>query len=295
MTERRRIQGAGFRADALLEATQARLTSAGVEEARLKAELLISDVLDVPRLELLHRARLGELPALDGAKLEAGMRRLEQREPLQYVLGHADFHGRRFLVDRRALIPRPETEILVDQVLHAFQSCEAPPQRWADVGTGSGCIAVTLALEGAGRGLAIDSSAEALALARENARRLGADERIDFEQGDLLAGRAEESLDLVVSNPPYIPAGELAQLQPEVRDYEPRAALDGGTDGLRIIERLAEQAFQALKRGGRLLLEVGAGQAPAVQAVLQAARFTRVGSAPDLAGVERIVMGTKTS
>jgi release factor glutamine methyltransferase len=279
----------------ILDRAQARLEAAGVDEARLKAEILISELLDVPRLELDHRARHDELPGLDDRALEQCLARLERREPLQYVMGHADFHGRRFAVDRRALVPRPETETLVDCVLQHPGLREIEQLFWADVGTGSGCIAVTLALALPGRGVAADSSADALALAMANARRHGVEERIRFTRGDLLDGVPAGSLHVVVSNPPYIPSAHVDGLQPEVSGYEPRLALDGGPDGLRVIERLVTQAFQALKPGGMLFTEVGAGQADAVKAMVRNAGYRDAASVRDLAGVERVVAGCKSS
>jgi release factor glutamine methyltransferase len=231
-----------------LDAARAALEERGIDEAGsrlrwLAAHLLCCGLLDVER----HRAETLE-PVLARA-WEEGVARLAAGEPVQYVIGETDFLGLRIRCDRRALIPRPERPVAVD-------AC-----------TGTGCIACALALRAPrARILATDLSAEALALARENAGTLGA--RVEFIQTDLLAGLPDASADLVVSNPPYVYTGDCGRLPPHVRDYEPRMALDGGPDGLRIISRLVSEAARVIVPSGRLMMEIGDDQAEAVREIL---------------------------
>ncbi len=212
---------------------------------------------------------------------------LGDREPL---------HGavRDFLCDRRALVPRPETEQLAEWVLAWAPLWARPKPVVADVGTGSGCLAVTLALERpAARVLATDTSSDALALARENAARHGVGGRLWFRQQDLLAGQPPASLDAVVSNPPYVATADWARCAATVRDFEPRAALDGGPDGLAVIRRLVRQARDALAPGGALFLEIGDRQAGAVRALLEAAGFADACVRRDHAGRDRLLRAVR--
>jgi len=223
-------------------------------------------------------ARLGELVA----RRAAG-------EPVAYLLGEREFYGRPFQVTPAVLIPRPETELVVERAL-AFIDAAADPTtlRIADVGTGSGCIAVTLAAERAGlRLLATDLSADALAIAGGNAARHGVAARITFEHTSLTGAAA--GLDLIVSNPPYVPEADRADLMPDVRDHEPSLALFGGDDGLRVIAQLLPAAHGALRPGGALIIEIGIGQADAVSALACAAGFAPPARHHDLAGIIRVV------
>ena len=209
--------------------------------------------------------------------------------PLAYLRGTQEFFGLTFLVGPEVLIPRPETEMLVEFALEKM---------WigtlADVGTGSGCI-VTAVLVNAeqARGIGFDLSVAALDAARQNTVRNGVAERTRLVQGDLLTGAKAQKFDVIVSNPPYIPSAEVAELAPEVRDSEPRLALDGGADGLTYYRRLALQALRALRPGGWLAVEVGRGQAPDVAALWQKAGWQEVAARCDLAGIERVVCGRK--
>lgn len=280
-------------AEALLQAAEQALAAAGVDEARLKAEWLLSSVLGCRRLEIvLHRKRV---PAGEQVgQFREMVARVSAGEPVQYVVGETDFLGRPFHVDRRALIPRPETELLVEQVLAAKNVWKAEAPAVADVGTGSGCIAVSLALaRPAARLIAVDRSPEALELAVQNARALGVDGRIAFRHGDLLEGLRARSLNAVVSNPPYIAADALPGLPREIREHEPRLALDGGPQGLDVITRLVPQAHRALRVGGGLFLEIGETQGAAVAALLEQAGFQQVEIRRDLAGRDRIAVGNK--
>ncbi len=264
------------------------LEAAGIDEARVIAEWTIADLLGANRAELAI-AGSRTLDATMQARLAACTVRLAADEPLQYVLGHADFLGRRFACDRRALIPRPETEELVLAALRLALPDPASESLVADVGTGSGCIAISLALaRPLARVTATDTSTGALALAAANAQTLGAADRIRFLHADLLDGVEAGSLDAIVSNPPYIETHAIEGLDRRVRLFEPRPALDGGPDGLDIVRRLARAAFAALRPGGVLLLEIGDTQGAAVRSLLDRAGFGEARVLPDLAGHDRI-------
>ena len=215
-------------------------------------------------------------------------------EPVAYILGRKEFWSIDLVVDARVLIPRPDTETLVEQglALLAGRAPEKPAPRVADIGTGSGAVAIALKKERPGDDVfAVDLSVDALAVARDNATRLGL--QIEFLRGDLLAPLAGQ-FDLIASNPPYIPSQEIAGLSAEVRS-EPRMALDGGSDGLDLIRRLTDDARGVLAAGGWLAMEIGAGQAEATMAILQDAGYLGVGSRRDLGGIERVVFGQRGS
>lgn len=280
-------------ADILFPAAR-RLEAVGIDEARLKAEWALSRALGCPRLELPLRFRETAPPPARAA-FEGYVRRLAEHEPLQYVLGDAEFMGLVLKTDRRALIPRPETELLVETVLvHPALWALGRAPAMADVGTGTGCIALALAARRReARILARDIRPEALALARENAAALGLAGRIDFSEGDLLEGVPPGSLDAVIANAPYVPTADWAKTDRSVRDYEPRAALDGGRDGLDVIRRLLPQAFTSLRAGGIVFMEVGDGQAAAVRQLLQAGRFEAVETRKDWGGCDRVIFGIR--
>jgi release factor glutamine methyltransferase len=266
------------------------LADRGVENARLDAEVLLADVLGVDRvgvyLSFDRPLATGEVD-----RYRDLVRRRGRREPLQHLRARQEFFSRDFTVDRRVLVPRPETETLVEAVIEIAGRLAAP--RLLDVGTGSGVIAVTLALELAGATVsATDSSAEALELARGNATRLNA--LVAFGIGDLVEPFAGERFDVVVSNPPYVPTAEIERLTPEVREFEPRAALDGGEDGLHVIRRLVAAAPSVLADGGWLLVEIGAGQRRAVEEMLRESGLEVGDVRRDLAGIERVVGGAWT-
>ena len=265
-----------------------RLCAAGVETADLEARVLLERAAGLDRAALLSRGR----EPLDPAVAERYERLLADRErriPLSYLTGEREFWSLPLAVDARVLVPRPETETLVEAALERL----GPSARVADVGTGSGAVAIALATERPGAAIwAVDRSGPALEVARANAAAHGVGERIVFLEGDLAAPLAqlEGTLDAVVSNPPYVPSAEIERLEPEVRDHEPRLALDGGEDGLAVIARLVAQAPWPLRPGGWLLLEVGAGQAGAVAALLRdAGAWDPAQTLRDLAGVERVV------
>jgi release factor glutamine methyltransferase len=218
--------------------------------------------------------------------------RVAAGEPVQYVVGRWEFRGHPMNVDRRALIPRPETEQLVQLVLDDPKLWRNPAPRIVDAGTGSGCIVVSLAKERPeGRYMATDISAEALELAKENAALNGVADSIVFVQGELSDFLEPYSVDAVVSNPPYIPSNLVDKLDVSVRDFEPRLALDGGSDGLDSLRQIAEEASMALREGGGLFLELSSEQEQgrSVSAFLRQLGFDDISPHRDLAGTERLL------
>jgi release factor glutamine methyltransferase len=262
----------------------------GLDSPRLTAELLLAHVLHVSRIRLytdldrpLEAAELGAVRAL--------IVRRASGEPTSYLTGTREFYGRTFAVDPRVLVPRPETELLVEAVLQAVpRDAEV---RVLDLCTGSGCVGITVALERPrARVLATDTSPGAVEVARANASALGAAERFEARLGDLLAPVEDEApFDVVVANPPYVPRGEIPTLPPEVR-REPQLALDGGPDGLDVVRRIATAAPGRLVTGGLLALEIGDGQGPAVHSLLEAAGYGSVRIERDLARHDRLALGT---
>ncbi len=274
-----------------LQGGVAQLQRAGVDDARLVAELLLCRVLACERGQLL--ARLEQpLTAAASKRWRRLLRRALRHEPLAYILGWREFYGLEFYVDRRVLIPRPETELLVEEALAWARAYLARHNRLpliADVGTGSGAIAVSLAVHlPAARLYAVDCSAGALQVARRNARRHGVAKRIDFRQGSLLEP-LPEPVDLVVANLPYVSEAEMATLPPHVRRYEPHYALAGGVDGLDLYRALLAQVPTKVRPGGALLLEIGAGQGDTAPALARALAGATVEVLPDLAGLPRLL------
>lgn len=252
---------------ALLTWTTEFLKSKGVEEAKREAELLLAHVLQTSRTDLLMR--YDEQPAdAERAKYKELITRRVAGWPVAYLIGTRGFYLLDFEVDPAVLIPRPDTETLVLEALNRLKPLVAP--RVLDIGTGSGCIAVSLAHQKKDAQVtAIDISPDALAVARRNAAKHNVADRITFLQGDLLGPLAPDStFDMIVSNPPYIAQSEFAGLSPDVRDHEPRLALDGGPDGLAFYRRIAAGVGPFLKSGGSLLLEIGYTQDAAVRALL---------------------------
>lgn len=267
------------------------LAALGVAEPESNAELLLRHVLGLEGAAYLSALR-DPFPLERKAEWEKVIRRKAAGEPAQYIVGEQDFYGLTFKVTPAVLIPRPETELLVEAIVQAADRLwpGGAPQA-ADIGTGSGAIAAALAhLRPSWRISASDISPEALAVAQENVRRLGLD--VAFKQGNLLEPFAGEPLDIVVSNPPYIPADTIAHLQPEVRDHEPRGALDGGPDGLAPYRTMMAQ-LPLLPRPPRLIgFELGMGQAGEVAELLrQAGCWSEIVTIPDLAGIDRHVLG----
>ncbi|MCP3176545.1 MAG: peptide chain release factor N(5)-glutamine methyltransferase [Desulfuromonadales bacterium] len=272
----------------VLQWTANYLQQAGVDNGRLDGELLLAATLGLDRVGLyLNYDRPMEPAELEGFR--EFVKRRARREPLQYILGTTEFWSLPFKVTPAVLIPRPDTEILVEEALK--RADDAPSI--LDVGTGSGAIAVALAHElPAAQVVAVDCSPEALAVARGNATLNGVDGRISFQEGDLFALESAE-YDLVLSNPPYIPVADIPTLMPEVRDHEPRGALVGGEDGLEAYRALARQAPTLLRAQGWLLVEVGIGQAEAVAELLETAGLGHIAVRADYAGIPRVVAGQK--
>jgi release factor glutamine methyltransferase len=240
-----------------------------VESPRLQTELLLAHLLKLPRMKLyLNFDRV--LTAAETDALRELVLRRSRREPLQHIVGSTSFCGWEITVNRHALIPRPETELLAEAGWLFLAGGRTPPATALDFGTGTGCLAIALAAKCPdARITALDVSPEALALARENAAKNQVAGRIEFLAGDGFAalGGGPRQFDLIISNPPYIPTAEIATLEPEVRDFDPRAALDGGADGLDFYRRLAAQAGAFLNTGGKLMLEFGDGQAAALKKI----------------------------
>ncbi|MFQ5578277.1 MAG: peptide chain release factor N(5)-glutamine methyltransferase, partial [Anaerolineae bacterium] len=263
------------------------LSSARCPTPRLDAEVLLAHVLQTNRA-WLHAHRNDPL-APDAARAYSRLiQRRARHEPVAYITGEREFFGLSFEVTPAALIPRPETELLVELALERL-----PPGAVAvDVGTGSGCIAVSLAVHApAARLIATDISAAALALARQNARRHGVARRITFVQTNLLAGVILPA-DVIVSNPPYISAADMQTLPPGVKQYEPSLALHGGDTGLRLIKELLRRALPALKTGGWLLVEIGAAQRqPALALAKALCPQAEFWVKKDLAGRDRVLLG----
>jgi release factor glutamine methyltransferase len=271
----------------LLQTTTAYFGKKGVEQPRLSIEHLLADSLGKKRIELyLEFDR--SLSDLELAPLREKVRRRAEGEPLQHLLGHWDFYGRTFKTDKRALIPRPETELLVDTLLKEVAKGE-PSTRLVDVGTGSGVLAITLALERPELEVfALDLSEDALALARENAERLGVLDRVSFCCSDLLEA-IEGPFHWIVANLPYIPTSDLNSLQREVK-YDPGLALDGGKDGLTIIKRLIESVPGKIALNGMIALEIGQGQSQRVLGFLADQNYRDISIKKDYQGVERLLI-----
>lgn len=261
---------------------------------RLEAELLLAHVLGWRRERVLGEHRL-PLPERQARLFEGLLRRRLRREPLAYLLGEREFWSLSFKVSPLVMIPRPETELLVERALGLIEG-RGEGIKLLDLGTGSGALAISLTVERAGlKALATDLSPAALALAVENATRHGVSQRIAFLACQAFEALSPgESFDFILSNPPYIPSGDFAHLEPEVRDWEPRAALDGGPDGLRVIEELIAKAPLYLKGRGWLIMEIGDGQGERVlELVAREGSYGDRALARDLAGRERCLMARK--
>jgi release factor glutamine methyltransferase len=274
-----------------------RLEAADIDSPRLDAELLLAHVLGTTRTSLFaYPERL--LSPDEAERFEAALRRREVREPLPYITGTREFLGLPFRVTPAVLIPRPETEVLVETVAERLTAIHGRehPFRLLDIGTGSGCIAIGLAhLLPRATVVAVEPSPEALAVARANAVALGVADRLEWVEGAFPKAVADlaDEFDAVVSNPPYIAEEEIAALQPEVRDWEPRGALAAGADGLTVIQALVEHAPRLLRRSPSSLLamEVALGQAERVMELARAdERYAAVQAMLDLAGIPRVCL-----
>jgi release factor glutamine methyltransferase len=270
---------------------RARLQAAGIDSPAIDARLLVEAAAGATRADILadpHR----RLSAEQAAALDGFLARRERREPVSQILGRKGFWKIMLNVSADVLTPRPDTETLVERVLRDF-----PPGRGfslLDLGVGSGAILLAILAERpAAKGLGVDVSEEALAVARENAANLGLAGRVALLRGDWTRGLGDAGFDLVVANPPYIPSEDIAALEPEVRDHEPRLALDGGPDGLSAYRLLAPEILRVLKPGGRFAVEIGFDQARAVEALFIAAGAAEVETIQDLALRDRVVLGQR--
>ena len=268
------------------------LKAAGIADPVREAEWLLAHVLELPSHALLLEGERA-VSELQAERARALIGRRASHEPLQYLLGTQEFRGLDMAVTPDVLIPRPETELLVEETLRAIARVSGP--RLVDVGTGSGCIAVAVVRERPDATMyALDISAPALAVARANAIRHGTFDRIRFVRTDLLgafSARARERFDVIVSNPPYIAVGELDGLQPEVAHYEPRVALAAGADGLVYYRRLLREVPMLLKPGGCLIMELGYGQADSVMSLARTSgAYDSVVCRKDAAGIERVLV-----
>ena len=272
------------------------LRKRGIDGARLDAELIVAHALGIDRIKILLEGDR-ELEPQRLEAIRALVKRRRSFEPIAYLRGEREFYGHRFRVDARVLVPRPDTETLVEVAL-SRSVARSLSARVLDLCTGSGCVGVSLKLERPTLRLdAVDASEGAIAVARDNALRLGAVWNVRFLVGDLFAplgdveAKGAPRYELIVSNPPYIATAELPTLQPDIRDHEPRLALDGGDDGLAIVRRIVLEAPSWLISGGALALEIGAGQADQVRALFAERGFADVRSARDYGGIERVISG----
>lgn len=274
-------------ASALSEAA-GELDRAGIETSRLDAEVLLANAIGVSRAGLFARLR-EPLEAPVAASFRERVERRRRREPLAYIVGGREFWSLWFEVTAHTLVPRPETEVLVETALASIAATPAP--RVLDLGTGSGCIAVCIAHERADARLtAIDVSPEALCVARRNAERHGVAARVQLCRADARSFACREPFDLVVANPPYIRRGDIEALPAEVSGFEPRAALDGGEDGLDLVGAILSRARRLLTADGALVMEIGSDQREAALALAAEAGFERAWVRPDYAGLPRLLV-----
>lgn len=273
------------------QAAKKRLEAAGVVGPVIDARLLVEAAADATRADIVtdpHRA----LTPDQETRLDDYVGRRERREPVSHILGRKGFWKIMLQVNQHVLTPRPDTESLLDVVLPAFP--EHAAFSVLDLGVGSGAILLAILAERPGaKGLGVDVSEEALAVARDNAAHLGLASRVALLRGDWTQGLAEASFDLVVSNPPYITTSVIETLDPEVRDHEPRIALDGGPDGLAHYRILASEILRVLKPGGRFAVEIGYDQKAAVEALFRQAGAVEVRTTRDLGDRDRVVAGAK--
>lgn len=261
------------------------LERAGIEEAALDARLLLEEVCKMDRTTLYaHGER--ELTEFEEAQYLRLIKDRADRIPLQHILGKTEFMGLSFLVDKNVLCPRPDTEVLVEEVLKHLHD----GMRILDIGTGSGCILLSLLhYSNDCQGTGTDISAQALQIAKENEKRLRM--QADFIESDLFE-KVEGKFEIIVSNPPYIKSGEIEGLMPEVRDHEPHRALDGGEDGLLFYREITKAAKAYLPGGGMLFYEIGCEQGQAVKEIMEDNGFREVETVKDFSGLDRVVFGT---
>jgi release factor glutamine methyltransferase len=275
----------------LLSDASAKLREAGIDTPILDAELLLTRAAGISRTRMMMHPELVP-PSWDVQRFLGFVKRRVEREPLAYITGEREFYGLLFDVTSDVLIPRQDTEILVETAVKMLSGIEHPTV--ADVGLGSGAIAISVAKTiPTAVVFGTESSAPALEIARRNAERHGVLSQVRFLCGDLLEPLKNMNFDLIVSNPPYIPSADIDKLQPEVARFEPRQALDGGPDGLDAYRRLVVDAPPLLHRGGILAVEIGIGEDDPVSAMFKAHGLTNIRVIPDYAGLPRVVTGVR--
>ncbi len=276
--------------DDAIKSAASTFSKAGIEEPRREAALLLTVVLERPLAFLIAHPEY-DLPVESAAKFYRLARRRADHEPFHYITGTKEFFGLEFYVGPGVLIPRPETEMLVEEAIRILSSVNS--SRFLEIGVGSGCISISVlhALKGA-RAVGVEISSDALEVADRNSILHRVTDRFEIRRGDLYDG-LKGSFDLIVSNPPYIPMGDLSTLQPEVRMFEPHIALFAGDEGLSIIRALIKGATELLKPLGSLLIEIGAGQAERVRWMFDEHDWVEVESIDDLQGIPRVFRATK--
>lgn len=264
------------------------MRKSSVENPALESYLLLSKINAIKDIAEIYTCPERELEAEAVEQYFELLRRKTNNEPTAYIMGEREFYSRSFNVNPSVLIPRPETELLVEEAIRIIQSTESPAV--LDLGTGSGCIAVTIAKECPHSDIyASDISAEALRTASQNALKHNAKDKITFVNASLLKSFKKETFDIIVSNPPYVSASELQTLEPEVREYEPSLSLLAGPDGLSIINDIVNESPYILKDGGWCLIEIGAGQSGIVMELLHKRGYREIASLRDLSNTERVI------
>lgn len=272
----------------LLKSLKSAFVGAGIESSRIDSELIVMEALGFTRVQLITR----EEHTLSSEEMKKALEMKERRlkyEPMQYILGRCEFMGMEFSLNNSTLIPRPDTECLVERVIEYINKSGA--KRALDIGTGSGAIAVSLAALTEVYCIGCDISKKALETAVCNAKKNGVNNKTEFVPSNLFEN-IEGSFDVIVSNPPYIESDVIPTLSPQVKAFEPLTALDGGSDGLVFYRKIASQAHRHLKKGGLLAFEIGCGQGGAVKKIMENCGFSGVEVGRDLAGLDRTVLGT---
>ena len=272
----------------VLKDTAQRLKKAGIETANLDARLLLCEYLQKDKIYLIINS---DEDISTDEKFEQLVSRRENYEPMQYILGEAEFYGLDFKVNENVLIPRPDTEILVEQIIDFVGNdfCTV-----LDIGTGSGCIPVSVAVNCENvKAYSVDISHEAIKIAKENAVLNGVENKVDFLNIDILRDFPDFKVDCIVSNPPYIEENVIPTLMNDVKNFEPYIALSGGADGLVFYRRISEKGYEILKSGGMIAFEVGYNQSKAVANILENDGYVNIRIANDLAGIGRVVTAIK--
>ncbi len=284
------VSGVQTYQDLLRTGTQ-RLRAAGLEEASHEVRLMMMAASGLSRTGLIS-AEADSVPDDIAGRFNEMLRRRQVREPLQHILGTTEFYGLEFVCDARALIPRPDSEAVVEAALRLVP--EDAPMTIADLGTGTGCLlAALLANRPQLRGVGVEASPQAAGLARQNLSRLGLERRASVFEGSWADWQDWHTAGLIISNPPYIASADIAGLAPEVRTHDPMAALDGGADGLAAYREIIALASQCLPPGAWLVFEIGHDQKEAVSGLMESAEFTEIGASKDLGGNDRAVWGRK--